>query len=115
MEGRKVQALDGESLLPRLLGRRWQREQALYWEHEGNCAVRDDQLKLVRRYGGDWELYDMERDRVELNDLARRGNRRLVRRLSQQHAQWAERVGVVDWKEQLPKIQAAWNLEEVHG
>ena len=115
LAGRKVQAPDGESLLPRLLGRRWQREQALYWEHEGNCAVRQDQLKLVRRYGGDWELYDMERDRVELQDLAGRGNRRLVARLARQHAEWAQRVGVVDWSVQLPKIQAAWNLKEVHG
>jgi arylsulfatase len=113
--GRKVQLPDGESLLPRLRGRRWQREQALYWEHEGNCAVREDQLKLVRRYGSEWELYDMERDRVELRNLAGRGNRRLISRLARQHEQWGTRVGVVDWKEQLPKVQAAWNLEEVHG
>jgi arylsulfatase A-like enzyme len=109
-----VQAPDGESLLPRLLGRRWQRDQALYWEHEGNCAVRADQLKLVRRYGSEWELYDMEKDRTELRNLAK-GNRRLVARLSRQYEEWGARVGVVDWKIQLPKIQKAWNLEEVHG
>jgi arylsulfatase len=109
-----VQAPDGESLLPRLLGRRWQRDQTLYWEHEGNCAVRADQLKLVRRYGSEWELYDMEKDRTELRNLAK-GNRRLVARLSRQYEEWGARVGVVDWKIQLPKIQKAWNLEEVHG
>lgn len=113
--GRKVQTPDGESLLPRLRGRRWQREQALNWEHEGNCAVREDQLKLVRRYGSDWELYDMERDRTELRNLATKGNRRLISRLARQHEQWGARVGVVDWKEQLPKVQAAWNLKEVQG
>lgn len=114
LTGRSVQAPDGESLLSRLYGRRWQREQALCWEHEGNCAVREDQLKLVRRYGGDWELYDLETDRTELRDLAQ-GNRRLIARLAKQHEQWGTRVGVIDWKQQLPKVQAAWNLKEIHG
>lgn len=112
--GRRVQRPDGESFLPLLRGRRWQRDSALCWEHEGNCAIRDDQLKLVRKFGGPWELYDLERDRTELNDLAR-GNRRLVARLESEYGRWASRVGVVDWAEQQPKIQRAWNLQDLRG
>jgi arylsulfatase A-like enzyme len=44
---------------------------ALYWEHEGNAAIRVGDLKLVR-FGrkGAWELYDLGKDRTEQHDLA---------------------------------------------
>ena len=45
--------------------------EAFYWEHEGNRAVRLDNWKLVAKGpAGKWELYDMEKDRTEMNDLA---------------------------------------------
>ncbi len=42
----------------------------IYWEHEGNAAVRWGKWKLVREYEKPWELYDIEADRTEMNDLA---------------------------------------------
>lgn len=42
----------------------------IYWEHEGNAAVRWGDWKLVRRYEQPWELYDISKDRTELNNLA---------------------------------------------
>ena len=42
----------------------------MFWEHEGNAAVRIGKWKLVKRYPRDWELYDMDADRTELHDLA---------------------------------------------
>jgi arylsulfatase A-like enzyme len=43
----------------------------LFWEHEGNAAVRHGDLKLVRiGQGGPWELYDLKADRTEQRDLA---------------------------------------------
>ena len=42
----------------------------MFWEHEGNAAVRIGQWKLVKRYPRAWELYDMDADRTELHDLA---------------------------------------------
>jgi arylsulfatase A-like enzyme len=42
----------------------------LFWEHEGNSAVRLGKWKLVREYPGDWELYDMREDRTETRNIA---------------------------------------------
>jgi len=42
----------------------------IYWEHEGNAAVRWGNWKLVREYQKPWELYDIEADRTELKNLA---------------------------------------------
>ena len=112
--GHAVRPIDGESLLPLLRGKRWQREQAIHWEHEGNCALRDDNLKLVRKYEGDWELYDMEADRTELHDLAPR-NKRLVARMARAHQRWADDIGVIDWGIQGPKVKAAWGMKDLKG
>ncbi len=42
----------------------------IYWEHEGNAAVRWGKWKLVREYEKPWELYDLQADRTELHDLS---------------------------------------------
>ncbi|MGB1817841.1 MAG: sulfatase-like hydrolase/transferase, partial [Rubripirellula sp.] len=42
----------------------------IYWEHEGNAAMRWGNWKLVREYRKPWELYDLETDRTELRDLS---------------------------------------------
>ena len=42
----------------------------LFWEHEGNRAIRDGKWKLVAMHRRPWELYDMDADRTELHDLA---------------------------------------------
>ncbi|NRB76594.1 MAG: arylsulfatase, partial [Verrucomicrobiales bacterium] len=33
-------------------------------------AIRRGDMKLVRHNNGDWELYNLAKDRTELNDLA---------------------------------------------
>ena len=38
--GHLMQNLGGESLLQLLRGKDWQRDQPIYWEHEGNAALR---------------------------------------------------------------------------
>lgn len=50
-----------------------QAERTLYFEHEGNRAVRRGKWKLVWiNYVKQWELYDIESDRTESSDLADR-------------------------------------------
>ena len=88
--------MEGRSLLSAFQGRPIERTDALYWEHEGNRAVREGNWKLVSRYPGQWELYDIAADRSEMNNLAS-GERTRVERLARLHAQWSARVGVQDW------------------
>ena len=105
--GNPIQALDGESLVPLFEGRSWTRDQPLYWEHEGNAAVRLGQWKLVRRHGQRWELYDISRDRSELHDRARREPAR-TRSLRRRFQGWASEVGVEEWDVLLPRLRAIW-------
>ena len=68
-DGHGIQNLDGESLMPLFHNTCAERQQPIYWEHEGNCAMRDGDWKLVKVFGEDWELYNMRVDRTELFNL----------------------------------------------
>jgi arylsulfatase len=48
----------------------------------------------VRNYPLPWELYDMEADRTELNDLAAQQTQR-VADMAAQYDAWARRCGVI--------------------
>ncbi|UCH11801.1 MAG: arylsulfatase [Fidelibacterota bacterium] len=92
-QGRDIHPLEGKSLLPILQGEQRQGHDALYWEHEGNRAVRRGRWKLVSVENGAWELYDLEADRTELHDLA--GEQpELVKELLAMYNAWARRCGV---------------------
>jgi arylsulfatase A-like enzyme len=94
--GRVVQPMEGVSLRPAFTGRRLERTQPLFWEHEGNRGIRSGRWKLVSRYPDAWELYDMIADRVERNDVAA-GRRTLVKQLAAQWDAWATRARVDRW------------------
>lgn len=68
--GQSIKPMEGVSLVPAFAGKDVGRPGALYWEHEGNRAVRLGKWKLVAKGNGKWELYDVVADRSELNDLA---------------------------------------------
>ncbi|MEM7112049.1 MAG: arylsulfatase [Chloroflexota bacterium] len=99
--GRSIQPLAGENLLPLWEGGEWKRERPLFWEHQGNCAVRFDNWKLVREFGGAWELYDMNTDRTELHNLVAK-NRPMAEQLTRLYSEWAGQIGVVEWELLLP-------------
>ncbi len=42
----------------------------LWWQHESHRAIRAGDWKLVALKGGEWELYDLSKDRGESNNLA---------------------------------------------
>lgn len=97
--GQPIQPLEGESFLPALQRdrqRQWQRENPLYWEHEGNRALRLGEWKLVSKHPGPWELYNMTEDRTELNDRAASEAKR-VQHMSALYDVWARRCEVRDW------------------
>jgi len=87
--------LEGRSLSPALAGKRLDRD-ALFWEHEGNRAIRVGNLKLVAKHQQPWELYDLSKDRTEARDLAKERPRE-VQDLTARWQAWADRVGVVDY------------------
>ncbi|MDR2169295.1 MAG: sulfatase-like hydrolase/transferase [Planctomycetaceae bacterium] len=92
-----VTPLEGISLKPALDGKSLQRTKPLFWEHEGNRAIRDGKWKLVAKGPqGDWELYDIESDRSEMHNLATQ-NPQLVEKLSKQWNEWAVRANVLPW------------------
>lgn len=88
-------ALEGRSLRPAFADRAIERD-ALFWEHEGNRAVRVGNWKLVAKHNRPWELYDLAADRVEANDLAAAQPER-VREMAARYAAWATRAQVEPW------------------
>ena len=86
---------EGKSLVPLFEGRMLS-ERSLFWEHEGNSAVREGKWKLVSRFPDAWELYDTENDRTERHDVADQYPDR-VKKMAADYAQWAHRVGAQPW------------------
>ena len=96
-DGNSITPLEGESLLSVIEGGTWSRQQPMFWEHEGNRAVRTAQWKLVSERGTPWELYDMYVDRTELNDLSDKNHEKAAE-LARLYDAWAERCGVQPWE-----------------
>jgi arylsulfatase len=71
------------------------------WEHEGNRGFRDGKWKLVAK-SNDWELYDVEQDRSEINNLAS-VYPGITNELIEKYTKWASRVGVINWQERKNK------------
>jgi len=100
-DGNAVTPLEGVSFLPALRGKPLKRDKPLFMEHEGNAFIRDGDWKLVgiQVAGQDgvnpakWELYNMQSDGTELNDLAQ-AQPDLVAKMSAEWMAWANRVGV---------------------
>lgn len=70
LRDKPITPAEGTSLRPLFAGGTLP-ERSLFWEHEGNAAIRRGSLKLVREGNkGPWELYDLAKDRTELNDLS---------------------------------------------
>lgn len=99
--------LEGKSLVPAFANQDLGRE-AIYWEHEGNRAVRMGRWKLVSKADvnsfkwdrinkmrlSDWELFDMESDRTEMHDLASQ-NPELVQKMATMWLAWGKRTGII--------------------
>jgi arylsulfatase len=93
-EGKSIQPMEGESLVPLLTGQGdFHREASLFWEHEGNRAVRRGPWKLVSLENSPWELYNIDRDRGEMNNLAG-DHPALVEELAGEWEAYAERAKV---------------------
>lgn len=89
-----IKPMEGKSLLPAFAGNGIQRE-AIYWEHEGNRAIRAGDYKLVAKGAkGNWELYNIAADRSEQRDLSSEHPER-VKELSEMWMTYARRANVL--------------------
>jgi arylsulfatase len=95
--GKEITPLPGKSLLPALKGEHSAPPEWVFWEHQGNRAVRQGDWKLVSRFPERWELYDIAADRTELTDLAPEDPGR-VKQMIAAYDDWARRCGVVPWE-----------------
>ena len=92
-QGHTLLPQDGKSFYPLLEKKKWQGHEALVWEHFGSKAIRQGNWKLVTAKKGPWELYDMQADRAETNNLAAQKPDK-VKELHQLYRQKAAAAGV---------------------
>lgn len=128
-KGHPIQPVEGLSLVPHFSATESLpvslSHRLFYWEHEGNRAIRDGNWKLVGSREGPWELYDMGRDRTELNNLVEKEPAKVAELKSRWDA-WAKRVNVLTpdefeaarkafrakQKSQLPRVRMEIDGEE---
>ena len=76
--GNEVLPVEGKSLVPIFRGRQRPPHEEICWYWSGNRAIRRGKWKLVwEKSARQWELFDLEADRTELDDLADRQPQRV--------------------------------------
>ncbi len=93
--GKPLIPVEGKSLVPAFENQPIERD-SIFWEHQGNKAVRQGDFKAVAKGRQAWELFDLGVDRSELNDLAGQ-NPRKTKELAALWQSWADRAGVWKW------------------
>ena len=96
--------LEGTSLKPLFEGFSI-RSRRLYWEHEGNRAIRDGDWKLVAGFREPWTLHNMTTDRSEQHDLSSQHPRRTAE-LAAAWETYADRCQVIPWDDLQRKRKA---------
>ena len=100
-DGKKILPMEGVSLAGAFKGGSIARGKPMFMEHETNAFIRDGRWKLVGRNVAPraglkaerWQLFDMEADRTEQNNLAERMPGK-VAEMSKQWEEWAKEAGV---------------------
>ena len=112
-EGKNIKPLEGVSLVSTFTNKPHGRK-VLYWEHEGNRAVRKGKWKLVAKKNQPWELHNMDEDRCELVDLAEK-HQDIVEELISLYDVWAKRCDVLEFDDlralRQPKFRARREAE----
>ncbi|MSU48948.1 MAG: arylsulfatase [Opitutus sp.] len=109
--GKPIVPMEGMSLRPAFLSPAAPvsaSPRPLFWEHEGNAAVRVGDRKLVRLgRAGAWELYNLKTDRTELHNVAAAEPAR-AKELAARWEAWARRAHAIPYpvdNDAAPKSQ----------
>ena len=92
-KGVKPLPVDGKSFLPVLKGKAAKPRGPMFWSWSNGQAVINGNWKLVRLKKSEWELYNIESDPAELNDLSA-GNPEKVKMLESMWTDWTKDKGV---------------------
>ena len=102
--GNSIIPYEGLSLMPAFDNEELQ-DRVLCWEHEGNKAIRQGKYKLVSRWSKNseynWELYDLEKDRSETDNLNKTMPKKFVE-MDKIWKDWEKKTGVLSWKNLQP-------------
>ncbi|HET8735972.1 MAG TPA: arylsulfatase [Pricia sp.] len=103
--GNTILPISGKSLVPLFKGEAGRlHTEPIFWEHEGNKAVRLGKYKLVQLWEegkkDNWELYDMEQDRTEMHDLIEKMPEKAEELISL-YTKWAQKNKVLPWDKVL--------------
>jgi arylsulfatase len=90
--GKPIPPLEGKSLLPVWRGQPWVGHDYLYWEYNGDRAVRHGDWKIVSLPGKSWQLFDLKTDRAEQHDLTA-SHPDIAEDLATHWDAWAKKVG----------------------
>lgn len=107
-KGHRILPMEGISLKPAFAGEPLHRVKPIFWMHEGNRAVRSGPWKLVMKFKGDWELYNIEEDRTEQKNLFKE-RPAVAGLLKQQWDDWAATSFVDEW---IGGVRNDWGDEE---
>jgi arylsulfatase A-like enzyme len=99
--------LDGISIVPELLGetaagRKQKQHDYLYWELNGQTAIRQGHWKAVQPKNKPWELYDLSRDISETQNLAG------------QSADVLEKLTALARQAHQPAVEGVFQNREIH-
>ncbi len=79
------------------------RKQSIFYEWSGHKMVRKGKWKIVSNYPQNkWELYDMDNDRTENNDISKE-NPQIVAELNSEYIAWAKQNVVIEWNQVFEK------------
>lgn len=87
-----VVPLQGVSIVPLFKNQKISRKNPLFWQLERGKALRQDEWKIVTwnhddPSSDDWELYNMNVDPVEMNDLSK-SEKEILEKLVDKHNKW---------------------------
>lgn len=93
--GNKIHPLVGTSLFPAIMEKVPSLHEYMYWEHQGNRAIRYGNWKAIRDEAGTaWELYDIVKDRTEKHNLASQ-HPDVLKKLREEWEYWAIKNNVL--------------------